>query len=92
MSLETRDVDRVYRKLGMKVTDSKDRLARFYHKGKLILLTRRSLGNRKIDGKVRHLIRQQLKLNQTEFSGVVDCTLPGEDYIDILKRKGLICS
>jgi len=90
MSLDARDVDKVFDKLGMKTKNGKHRYALFYHEGKLILRTRRSLGKRKIDNKVRHLIRQQLKLSDTEFFQVVDCTLERPDYIKILKNKGLI--
>lgn len=90
MSLRSRDVDKVFNKLRMEVRDGKDRLALFYHEGKLILRTKRSLGNRKINSKIRYLIRQQLKLSEAEFSNVVDCTLERAGYIKILKRKGLI--
>jgi len=92
MSLRAKDVDKVFNKLGMKVKNGKDRYALFYYEGKLILRTKRSLGKPKIDTKVRHLIRQQLKLSDTEFFQVVDCTLERPDYIKILKKKGLISS
>ena len=90
MSLRSRDVDRVFDKLRMKVRDGKDRHALFYHKGKLILRTKRSFGDRKIDSKIRHLIRQQLKLSETEFANVVGCTVNRTEYIKILRKKGLI--
>lgn len=90
MSLKSRDVDRVFDKLQMKVRNGKDRFALFYYKGKYILRTKRSLGDRKIDSKIRHLIRQQLKLNETQFFDLVDCTLERLGYIKILKKKGLI--
>jgi len=90
VSLKSRDVDRVFNKLHMKVRDGKDRYALFYHEGKLILRTKRSLGDRKINSKIRYLIRQQLKLSETEFSNVVDCTVDRTGYIKILKKKGLI--
>lgn len=90
MSLKSRDVDKVFDKLRMKVRDGKDRYALFYHKGRLILRTKRSLGDRKINSNIRYLIRQQLKLSETEFSGVIDCTLGRPGYIKILKKKGLI--
>ena len=90
MSLRSRDVDRVFDKLDMKVRDGKDRYALLYHEGKLILRTKRSLGNRKINSKIRHLIRQQLKLNEAEFSNVIDCTLERPGYIEILKKKGYL--
>ncbi len=75
MSLRSRDIDKVFDKLGMRVKDGKDRHALFYHEDEFILRTKRSLGERKINSKIRHLIRQQLKLSETEFSNVVDCSL-----------------
>lgn len=90
MSLKSKDVDKVFDKLKMEVKDGKDRYARFYHKGKLIVCTKRSLGDRKINSKIRHLIRQQLKLSETQFANVIDCTLERPGYIQILKKKGLI--
>lgn len=90
MSLRTQDVDRVFDKLEMEVKVGKDVYALFYHKGKLITRTKRSLGRGKIDDEVRHLIRQQLKLSDTEFSGVIGCSLERKHYVDILKRKGWI--
>ena len=87
MSLRAADEDRVFSKLIMRVRNGKDRLALFYHKGRLITRTKRSFGSRKIDGTVRHLIRQQLKLSEAEFSGMVDCSLGREDYVNILRKK-----
>lgn len=90
MSLKSRDVDKVFDKLQMEVRNGKDRYALFYHKGKFILRTKRSLGDRKINSKIRYLIRQQLKLSETEFSRVIDCSIERPAYIKILKKKGLI--
>lgn len=90
MSLKSKDVDKIFDKLKMKVKNGKDRHALFYHKGKLVLRTKRSLGDRKINSNIRHLIRQQLKLSESEFSNVIDCTLERPGYIEILKKKGLI--
>ena len=92
MSLRTADVDRVFGKLKMRVRNGKDRLALFYHERRLITRTKRSFGSRKIDGTVRHLIRQQLKLSEAEFSGMVDCSLGREDYVNILRKKKKIPS
>lgn len=90
MSLKAKDVDKVFNKFDMRVKNGKDRYALFYYEGRLILRTKRSLGKHKIDNKVRYLIRQQLKLSDTEFSQAIDCTLGRPDYVKILKNKGLI--
>jgi hypothetical protein len=74
-------------KLRLKTRDSGDRLAWFEYGGRLITRTKRSHGNKDLPS---HLIRQQLKLNEAELAGVVSCDLEFEDYVEILKAKGLI--
>ena len=90
MSLHTRDVDAAWSKLRMEITNTKDRHARFYYGGKLILTTMRSHGTGPIEGPVQHLIRQQLKLSSSEFSALIACPLTLNGYIEILKKKGWI--
>lgn len=90
MSLRVRDVDRAWKKIGMRIKDTKDRHARFYEEGKLIVWTKRSFGSAKLDGNIQHFIRQQMKLNQEQFDDLIACPLNREGYIEILRRKGLI--
>ncbi len=88
MSLHTADVDAAWNKLGMEIKDTKDRHARFYHGGRLILTTKRSHGKGPIEGPVQHLIRQQLKLSSSEFGALIACPLTLDGYIKILRTKG----
>lgn len=74
----------------MVVENSKDRLARFYYNGSLILLTKRSHGSGKIEGNIPHLIRQQMKLSQPQFDDLIACPLGLTEYIQILRTKGWI--
>ena len=74
-------------KLQLKIRNSYDRLAWFEHEGKTITRTRRSHGKGDLP---EHLIRQQLKLNQSDFSGLIACKLYRDDYVKILTDKGLI--
>ena len=74
-------------KLKLETRNSYDRLAWFEYEGKTITRTRRSHGNGDLP---EHLIRQQLKLNQKELSGLIRCKLYLADYVEILKGKGLI--
>jgi len=39
---------------------------------------------------MQHSIRQQLKLNEDEFRRAIRCTLTLEDYVSILRAKGLL--
>jgi len=74
-------------KLQLRVRESGDRLAWFEYEGKVITRTKRSHGSKDLPG---HLIRQQLKLKQEELAGVLSCALEYDDYVSILKKKGLI--
>ena len=90
MSWNARDFDKVFNKLRMTVRNGNDRIALFYHNGRLITRTKRSLGKGKVDNKIRHLIRQQLKLSDSALSGIKNCSLQREDYVEILRHQGYI--
>jgi len=75
-------------KLELKVRNSYDRLAWFEYNGKVIARTRRSHG--KGFDLPKNLIRQQLKLNEEQFAGILSCSLRLADYIEILRTKGLL--
>ncbi len=90
MSLRASDVDHAFEKLRMQIRDTKDRHAVLYYCGKRILKTKRSFGAGKIDDNTQHLIRQQLKLSEQHFSELIGCPLGYDQYIEILKAKGLI--
>ena len=74
-------------KLGLKSRNSGDRLSWFEHEGVTVVRTKRSHGNKDLP---EHLIRQQLKLNENQFSNLIGCSLTKDDYIAILTAKGLI--
>jgi hypothetical protein len=74
----------------MVVEDKRDRYAKLYEGGKLVLVTRRSMGSGKLDGKIQHYIRQQMKLDEDQFARLIDCPMQRPEYIEILRTKGLI--
>ena len=39
---------------------------------------------------MQHLLRQQLKLNESQFKDLIDCPLKRPEYVEILRGKGLI--
>ena len=88
MSIKARDFEHIVEKFQLKTRNARDRLAWFEYNGKVITRTRRSLGSG--DLPFQHSIRQQLKLNDEEFRQAIACHLSREDYIALLKRKGLI--
>jgi hypothetical protein len=90
VSLHSREIDRVWVKLGMEIKQSKDVLALFFHDGQFILRTKRSHGSGAIEGKIPHFIRQQMHLSEAQFKDLIDCPLDRAKYIKILTEKGLI--
>ncbi len=85
--MKVHEFNRLESKLKLKVRNARDRLAWFEHDGKVITRTKRSHGNKDLPS---HLLRQQLKLNEQQFAGIIACSLQLSDYIKILQDKGLI--
>jgi hypothetical protein len=89
VTIRAPDFDRIIAKLGLETRDSGDLLAWFVYDGKLILRTRRSK-KRGQDLPFQHSIRQQLKLTETELRSIIGCSVGRPEYIEILRRKGLL--
>lgn len=85
--MKRHEFERLVAKLDLRVRNAGDRLAWFEHEGQQITFTKRSHGSGDLP---QNLIRQQLKLNEKQFAGFIDCSLRRPDYIDILTKKGLI--
>jgi hypothetical protein len=86
--MRAHEFEKLVGKLELTVRNSRDRLAWFEYQGRVITRTRRSHG--KGFDLPEHLIRQQLKLNEQQLAGILNCSLYRDDYIHILKDKGLI--
>ena len=85
--MKVHEYTKIENKLGLKSRNSGDRLSWFEHEGVQILRTKRSHGNKDLP---EHLIRQQLKLNENQFSDLIGCDLTKQEYVTILTAKGLI--
>jgi hypothetical protein len=85
--MKVHEFTRLESKLKLKTRNAGDRLAWFEYGGKIITRTKRSHGNKDLPA---NLIRQQLKVNEQQFSGLISCVLQLEDYVKILQEKGLI--
>ncbi|MEK7403642.1 MAG: hypothetical protein AAB225_00905 [Acidobacteriota bacterium] len=85
--MKVHEFSRLEAKLRLKTRNSSHRLAWFEYEGKVVTRTKRSHGNKDLPAS---LIRQQLKLNEEELSGVISCALEFDDYVEILRNKGLI--
>lgn len=90
ISVSGKDIDRAWDKLDMEIKNTGDRHAIFRVDGKIILRTKRSFGSGKLDGNIPSMIRQQMKLNEVQFSDLIDCPLKRDAYIKILQDKGFV--
>jgi len=61
-----------------------------YYNEKLILMSRVSHGDKQIPPHIIQEIRRQMKLSSKQFQNASACTLTREQYIAILRNKGLI--
>lgn len=88
MTLKAREFDHLVNKLGFEPRKSGDRLALFRYEGKPILRTKRSWGSGDIP--YQHQIRQQMKLDDDQLRRAKRCKLDRDEYIEMLRTKGLI--
>jgi hypothetical protein len=86
--MKVHEFEKIVNKLGMHTRDSYDRLAWLVHEGKTVVRTRRSHGKGKYLPQDK--IRQQLKVNETQFSGLISCAVSKEEYLQILSTKGIL--
>jgi hypothetical protein len=85
--MKVHEFTKIEKKLSLKTRNAGDRLAWFEYGGTVVVRTKRSHGNKDLP---ENLIRQQLKLNETQFSGLISCTVSRDDYIEILRGKRII--
>jgi hypothetical protein len=86
--MKAHEFERIVKKLGMETRNSYDRLAWLVHNGQMVVRTRRSHGAGKFLPKDK--IRQQLKVNESQFAGLISCSVSKQDYLKILTEKGII--
>ena len=85
--MKVHEFTKLENKLGLKTRNAGDRLAWFEYEGVVVVRTKRSHGNKDLP---ENLIRQQLKLNETQFAGLISCSVSRDDYVEILRSKRLI--
>ena len=88
--MKTVDIERIFNKLSLQVRSTGHTYGWLIVNGKKILRVHYSHGKGDLSDKIMHKIRGQLKLSEKDFKNLVACPLTYEDYLDILKRKGLV--
>jgi hypothetical protein len=85
--LSSRDFDTIARKLEMEIRDGDHRFALLRHEGRVVIRTKRSQGSK---SQPAHLIRNQLKVDEKQLQGLVQCWLTKSEYIELLRAKQII--
>ncbi|MBM3235335.1 hypothetical protein FJZ31_03440 [Candidatus Poribacteria bacterium] len=86
--MKVREVLNLFEKLGMEVQEGRDTIAKFRYKGEVLVRTKVPHKRGELKGNLPYFVRQQLRLNDTQFRQFIDCTLYREDYEQILQEKG----
>ena len=90
MTIKARDFDKVISKFGFQTKSSHHIFAWLEHNGKVVVRTKRSHTPKNRDLPAEFSIRRQMKLNSDQFRDAEVCTLSKEDYINILREKGVL--
>jgi len=88
MTIKAHQFDHVVQKLQLRTRQADHLVVWFEYEGQVLAKTRRS--NRPGDLPFQKSIPKQLKLSREEFRRAVSCKLARDEYIEILKRKGII--
>ena len=89
MRIKYREAEQVVTKLRLEPAGKKrHNQYKFVFNGVYVLRTRFSHGAGEM--RATDKFRTQLKLNENQLKGVIQCTFEYEDYVALLKQKGLI--
>lgn len=83
------NIERICKKLSLEVRSTGHLYGWLTVRGKKILRVH-SHGKGDLLNKIVNKIRGQLNLSEKDFNDLVACPLTYDDYLDILKRKGLL--
>jgi len=90
MQLTTRQAAKIFRKLKVVRKQSTHHVAGFVMvDGKKVLPVHYSHGKKDIKGPVPHRFRKSLRLSEPEFAELRDCTLSRDDYVQLLRSRGI---
>jgi hypothetical protein len=91
MQLTTKQAGRIFRKLEVTEKRSTHHVAGFVTvDGKKVLPVHYSHGNKDMKGPVPHRFRKSLRLSESEFAELRDCTLSRDGYIALLRQRGVV--
>ena len=88
--MKTYEIEKIFKKLDLKVRSTKHEYGWLVVNNRKILRVHYSHGRGDIPEKIANKIRGQLKLSQKDLRDLIDCPLTYGDYINILRRKGIL--
>lgn len=88
--MKIREIEKIFRKLNLKVRSTGHNYGWLIVNNKKILRVHYSHGKGDVPPVIVNKIRGQLKLSQKDFVELINCPLTYEDYINILKQKGIL--
>jgi len=62
----------------------------FHYEGQVVIRTKLPHKSGELKGKLPHYVRQQLRVNESQFSGIQDYTIERDGYIRIFADKGIV--
>ncbi len=91
MILRKRDLERIFRKLCIEERKSKHHIRGYLiYEGKKILSLHYSFGRGDMPGRISEKFRKSLNASAEELEGLVECSIDGDQYIELLRKKGII--
>ena len=90
MQITKFDMDTVFNKLNLQIRSTKHKYGWLIINGKKILRVHFSHGRGNIPQQIANKIRGQLKLSNKNFENLIKCPLDYEEYIQIIKDKGML--
>ena len=87
------DAKKTYQNLlskGFKAAKGDHKYLEYYFNGKFILHTKISHGEKELEDFHIGMMKRQCKLEKKEFIDLANCPLSADEYLDILKRDGII--
>jgi len=88
--MKTYEIEKIFKKLDLKVRSTTHKYGWLVVNKRKILRVHYSHGRGDIPEKIANKIRGQLKLSQKDLRDLIDCPLTYGDYINILRRKGIL--
>jgi len=75
---------------GFKSGKGDHKFLEFYFKGRYILQTKISHGEKELESFHIGMMSRQCKLDKKDFIALANCPLSGDEYLEILKKNGTI--